>query len=56
MVGDNVNTDGEYAKNLNIPFIHLTQQFNIENEKASTVELNSYKNLYYIIKPNNILF
>lgn len=49
MVGDNVNTDGEYAKNLNIPFIHLTQQFNIENEKNTTLKIIQISHLGVLI-------
>ena len=49
MVGDNINTDGEYAKNLNIPFIHLTQQFNAKNEKDTTLKILQISHLGVVI-------
>jgi cytidyltransferase-like protein len=40
MVGDNIKTDGEYAKNMNIPFIHLTEQRSLLNNNFKIFQIS----------------
>lgn len=49
MVGDNILTDGEYAKNLNIPFIHITNEYCDKNEKDISLKIFQISHLGVLI-------